>query len=91
LKNEHFAAAEITPIINSFGDKFRAWYEKYDLKLCLPNFHNLTCHLVEQVKFQGPPWSMTTQLDEKFHQLMKAIIQNNLNGFALSRDTLAKV
>src|SRR6202044_2055573 len=91
MKKEYFLESEIKPTIDNFAENFRKWYENERVPLCLPNFHHFVCHFVAQIQFLGPPWTMTTQLDEKFHQIPIDIIANKLNGSSLSRDTLVKV
>lgn len=91
MTNDYFSESEIKPVIETLAKKLQGWYSFEDLSLKLPNFHNLACHLVDQVQFLGPPWAMSTQLDEHFHQSMKSIFKNKMNGFSPSKDCLVKV
>jgi len=43
-----------------------------------------------QISYLGPPRFFSTSFDECFHQVMKNIINNKLNGWNMSRDALLK-
>lgn len=77
--------------IEEMCSNFSSWYQSHNLTLKLPNFHHLRCHVATNSINLCPPYATTTQVDERFHQIPKNIIQNSINGHSFSIDVLQKV
>ncbi len=90
-KNYFYNRAEMKIKIEETSNGFATWYDVHNLSLKLPNFHHLRCHVAVNSETQCPPYVSTTQVDERFHQIPKRIIQNNVNGHSFSIDVLQKV